>query len=200
MDVDDWNLKNLFEQGRPVSAPADYVTIRPIELTDAESICEAIVETEVDLSRWWSPNAVARATLQDERERITERIRSRSTGTAFSFVVIDLRDGCLLGRCGINHIAQEPAFANVGYWIRTSRRGQGIAPAAVRQVARFGFENVGLVRLELVIDVDNAASIRVAEKVGAILEGVLRNRVIGQGMAARPACMYSLVPEDLAKA
>ena len=182
-----------------MSARLDFVTIRPVEFDDAQAICDAIVESKTELSRWWSPNAVDRATPGDERERIAERIQSRSKGTAFAFVVLDLRDGGLLGRCGINHIAQEPGFANVGYWIRTSRRGQGIAPAAVRQVARFGFEQIGLVRLELVIDVDNAASIRVAEKVGAVFEGVLRNRVMGQGGAPRPASMYSLVPEDLAR-
>lgn len=67
----------------------------------------------------------------------------------------------------------------------------------MRQVARFGFEQLGLVRLELVIDVDNAASIRVAEKAGAVFDGVLRNRVVGQGGTPRPARMYSLVPGDL---
>jgi RimJ/RimL family protein N-acetyltransferase len=63
--------------------------------------------------------------------------------------------------------------ANVGYWVRTSRTGQGIATAAVRLVARFGFEDLGLRRLELLIAVHNVASRRVAEKVGATLEGVL---------------------------
>jgi RimJ/RimL family protein N-acetyltransferase len=48
-----------------------------------------------------------------------------------------------------------------------------------------------------VIDVDNTASIRVAEKVGAVFEGVLRNRVGHRG-EPRASRMYSLVPEDLA--
>jgi RimJ/RimL family protein N-acetyltransferase len=134
-------------------------------------------------------------TVESERARIAERIQARAKGTAFAFVVFDLGDGDVLGRCGINFITRGPAFGNVGYWVRTSRRGQGIAPAAVRQLARFGFERVGLVRLELVIDVDNTASIRVAEKAGAVLEGVLRNRVVGQAGEPRQACMYSLIPE-----
>jgi RimJ/RimL family protein N-acetyltransferase len=181
--------------GPPAS---DFVQIRPVELDDAQAICDAILESKAELSRWWTLGAVDPVTPDDERERIASRVQARVAGTAFAFVIFDERDGAVLGRCGINHIARDLAFANVSYWVRTSRHGQGIAPAAVRQVARFGFDELGLNRLELVIDVDNVASIRVAEKVGAAFEGVLRNRVVGNGGAPRPARMYSLVPEDLA--
>jgi ribosomal-protein-serine acetyltransferase len=57
--------------------------------------------------------------------------------------------------------------------VRTRQTGQGIATAAVRLIARFGFEDLGLRRLELLVAVDNMASRRVAEKVGATFEGVL---------------------------
>ncbi len=57
---------------------------------------------------------------------------------------------------------------------RTGQTGQGIATAAVRLIARFGFEDLGLLRLlELLIAADNLASRRVAEKVGATFEGVV---------------------------
>lgn len=174
----------------------DFVAIRPIELDDAQAICDAMAESKEDLGRWWPVADPEREKPERERARIAERIQSRAEGTAFAFVIFDLRNGTILGRCGINFIAKDPGFANLGYWVRTSRRGQGVAPAAVRQLARFGFEQVGLVRLELVIDVDNAASIRVAEKAGAVFEGVLRNRVVGQTGEPRPARMYSLVPEN----
>lgn len=60
----------------------------------------------------------------------------------------------------------------MGYWVRTSQTRRGIATAAVRLIARFGFEDLGLRRLELLIATDNFASRRVAEKVGARLEGI----------------------------
>lgn len=175
----------------------DFVAIRPIELGDAEAICDAMAESKAELGRWWPTGGVELTTAEAERARIAERIESRAKGTAFAFVIFDARNGEFLGRCGINFIARDPGFANLGYWIRTGRRGQSIAPAAVRQVARFGFEQRGLVRLELVIDVENAASIRVAEKAGAVFEGVLRSRVVGPAGEPRPARMYSLVPADL---
>jgi RimJ/RimL family protein N-acetyltransferase len=177
------------------------VKIRPVELLDADALRDALVESKAEMIRWFFlPDAIDQATPTPEaqRERVAAQIRAREARTVFAFVIVDARESTLLGGCNINYIAWQPGFANIGYWVRTSRRGQGIAPDAVRQVARFGFEQLGLKRLELVIDVANAASIRVAEKAGAVLEGVLRNRV-GHSEAPRPARMYSLVPEDLAE-
>jgi RimJ/RimL family protein N-acetyltransferase len=176
------------------------VRIRPVELSDADGLCDALLESKAEMIRWfWHPDAVDHATPTPDaqRERIAAQIRAREARSAFSFSIVDVRDGTILGGCTINVIAWEPGFANVGYWVRTSRNGQGIAPTAVRLLARFGFEELGLHRLELVIDVDNERSIRVAEKAGAVLEGVARNRVTGHSGALRPARMYSLVPEDL---
>ncbi|MBY0398827.1 GNAT family N-acetyltransferase [Myxococcota bacterium] len=175
------------------------MAIRPVELSDAEGLCDALVESREALIRWFfTPDSVDEATptREQERARIASQIRARETRTAFSFVVVDVRDRAILGGCTINYIAWQPGFANVGYWVRTSRHGQGIAPEAVRQLARFGLEQLGLHRLELVIDVDNRASIRVAEKAGAVFEGILRNRV-GHNQGPRPARMYSIVSGDL---
>jgi len=51
------------------------------------------------------------------------------------------------------------------------------------------------VRVEIVVDVDNTASQRVAVKVKASREGVARNRIV-TGERISSAVMYSLVPED----
>jgi ribosomal-protein-serine acetyltransferase len=52
--------------------------------------------------------------------------------------------------------------------------------------------------MEIVIEPENLASLRVAEKAGAISEGYLRSRLFMRG-ESRDAVMFSLVPEDLAK-
>ncbi len=71
-----------------------------------------------------------------------------------------------------------------------------MATVAARLLAQFGFGELKLSRLELVIDVDNQASQRVAEKLGAFREGVLRQRLFVHNQA-RDAVMYSLIPRDL---
>jgi ribosomal-protein-serine acetyltransferase len=73
-----------------------------------------------------------------------------------------------------------------------------VAAKAALLVARLGFEDLELHRVEIVIAVENERSQRVAEKTGAQREGVLRNRL---SIAARrhDAVMFSLVAADLKK-
>lgn len=93
----------------------------------------------------------------------------------------------------LNHIQRQAGFCNLGYWVRQSREGQGAASSVVRELARFGFEQLRLNRIEIVVAVGNEASLRVARKCGAVEEGVLRNRVV-MGGQPMPAHMLSLIP------
>jgi len=86
-------------------------------------------------------------------------------------------------------------MANMAYWVRASRAGEGIATIAANLVARYSFEKLGLHRIEIVVSKENAASLRIAEKLGAVREGLLRNRLQVQGSPC-DAYMHSLIPKD----
>lgn len=75
--------------------------------------------------------------------------------------------GQLLGGAGINQLSPHHRYGNIGYWVRQSRQGQGIAQQAVALLREFGFERLGLFRLEIVMGVDNTASEAVAIAAGA---------------------------------
>lgn len=100
--------------------------------------------------------------------------------------------GEYLGAGGINQFNRVHNFANLGYWVRQSRQGQGVATEVADLIARFGFETLGLSRIEIVVAVDNLPSRRVAEKLGATFEGIARRRILLRG-ASIDAAMYSLV-------
>ncbi|MGC4090987.1 MAG: GNAT family protein [Polyangiaceae bacterium] len=69
---------------------------------------------------------------------------------------------------------------------------KGLAPLAVRQLIEWTFSHTVLNRLEIVVAVGNTRSLRVAEKVGAQREALLRQRLFLQG---RPtdAQMFALL-------
>jgi RimJ/RimL family protein N-acetyltransferase len=131
-------------------------------------------------------------TLEESVEFVGAREAAWEKGEDFAFALVDESSGAYLGGAGINQVQRQHAFANLGYWVRRSHWGKGIAVAAVREVARFAFEQLHLVRLEIVIALGNTKSVRVAEKAGAVHEGVLRNRlqIAGNFMDAH---MFSLV-------
>ena len=112
-----------------------------------------------------------------------------------AFLIID-DDGTVAGSAGLNQLDESGHQANLGYWLRTDRTGRGLATRAARRVARWGFEDLGLHRIEVSMVVDNEPSRRVAERVGARFEGRLRERVPHQGRY-HDLWLYGLLATDL---
>lgn len=170
------------------------VLLRPFRLEDAQETFNAVRESLTDLKPWmsWAYDGYS---LSDTREFIRLTRARWQEGTLFAFAISDASSGQVLGGCSLSHLHPVYHLCNLGYWVRSSRRGSGIAVRAARMAAQYAFEKAGLVRVEIVIAPENEASLRVAEKVGAHYEGVLRNRMV-VGPAVYDAVMYSLIPQD----
>lgn len=172
------------------------VLLRPFLPADAADIHAAVQESGDELSLWM-PDLNARMAVDDMRSWIDLTHNWLEEGTAYNFAVVDAKGGQFLGGCGLTQITRRHLFANLYYWVRSSRTGNGVATALVPLLARFGFDNVGLHRIEIVVAVGNDASVRVAEKAGAVYEGTLRNRIHMHGRVY-DARLFSLIPADLA--
>ncbi|HEX6269089.1 MAG TPA: GNAT family protein [Anaerolineales bacterium] len=170
----------------------DEIILRPFHFEDAKQLYQAVHESFKELSPWmsWATEAYTEATA---REYITITRARWEDRTLFAFAIT--RAGEILGGCTLSSIHPVYQYCNLGYWVRRSRHGQGIAGRAAKLAARFAFEKMGLVRVEIVISVGNQASVRVAEKIGAHYEGVLLNRMV-VGKSVYDAHMYSLIPSD----
>ena len=170
------------------------ISLRPFQMSDSEELTEAVRESIPELTPWmsWCHDDYSET---DTRNWIKSLPSGWAEGIKFTFAITDIQAGKLLGRCGLNHINPTYRFANLGYWVRTSRTGEGIASRAVRLIAGFAFEQVKLVRVEIVVAVGNYPSLRVAGKVGARREGILRNRML-VGENIYDGVMHSLIPQD----
>ena len=87
-------------------------------------------------------------------------------------------------------------MANLGHWVRSSRVKHGVATKAAVLLAQFGLRQLELNRIEILVAIENGASQRVAEKVRAKREGILRHRLLLHG-DPHDAVMFSLIPTDL---
>jgi RimJ/RimL family protein N-acetyltransferase len=111
--------------------------------------------------------------------------------------ILGLRtSGEYVGAAGLNQFNHVHNFANLGYWVRESRQGRGIALEAVSLVSEFGFRVLGLTRIEIVVAEANLPRRRVAEKAGAHFEGIARKRILLRDQAI-DAAMYSLVADTV---
>ena len=171
-----------------------YVTLRPFQFDDASALHEAVSESLAELKPWmsWAHDGYSRS---DSMTYITMARAEWGESAMFSFAVTDSKTGMLLGACSISHIHPVYFYCNLGYWIRSSQRGHGFAGRAARLAAQFAFTTLSLARVEVVVAVGNMTSLRVAEKIGAQREGILRNRII-VGKEVYDAVMFSFIPKD----
>jgi RimJ/RimL family protein N-acetyltransferase len=175
------------------SGPMDEdLLLRPFRLEDSTQLYCAVHESLKELNPWmsWANEGYTELTA---REYIAIARARWDEHTFFAFAIT--RADEILGACTLSSIHPIYHFCNLGYWVRTSCHGQGIAGRAAKLAVRFAFESIGLIRVEIVIAVENQASIRVAEKIGAHAEGILLNRMV-VGKSIYHARMYSLVPSD----
>jgi RimJ/RimL family protein N-acetyltransferase len=173
---------------------SDKILLSKYTREDLDERLNAIRESSVEISPWLKVEHPDFG-VDDNNAWFTETEQAWKAGRAYRFAVVERDSGNYSGECIVNHINRLHKFANITYWIRTSQTGKGLATSAVRLVARFGFEQLDLHRLEIFVSPRNLASQRVAENAGARREGVLRNRIFHDG--PEDALMYSLIPEDL---
>jgi ribosomal-protein-serine acetyltransferase len=166
------------------------VRIRPYRLDDASVVLEAARESFADLQPWM-PWCHAAYSIHDSRSWLEAQVPAFEQGTTFEFAIVSA-DGGYLGGCGLNQIDRINKRANLGYWVRSSATRRGVATEAVRLFRDWAFQNTDLIRLELVIAVGNVASQHVAEKSGAIREGILRSRLLLYGVP-HDAMIFSFV-------
>jgi RimJ/RimL family protein N-acetyltransferase len=170
--------------------------LRPLEHADRDPMYEAVRESIAEISPWlpWCHTGYS----PSETEAFIEScITAWAQQLHFPFGVFDAQSGRCLGGLGVRPLDRTNRICTIGYWVRTSETGKGIAPRAVRIAARFAFESLQFMRIEIVARVENRGSRRVAEKAGARFEVIARNRIAQHGQAY-DAALYSLIPADLA--
>lgn len=168
--------------------------LREPKRSDLEPLHEAIVETLQELVLWL-PWARTGHTRSDTRRYLRGARLARSQRSALEFVIESALDSTLLGITSLHRIDWLRHSAGLGYWIRRSAWGKGFATEAARALSAYGFQVLGLHRIEAHVALDNPASQRVVEKAGFTREGVAReNELIDSRYVDH--IQYSLLEHD----
>ena len=87
----------------------------------------------------------------------------------------------VIGMVGFNYWDRIDHRASIGFDLRQDQWRKGIMSEAVQEVIRFGFENMGLNRIEADASIYNVGSMTLLQKVGFIQEGVQREQYYEDG-------------------
>jgi RimJ/RimL family protein N-acetyltransferase len=115
-------------------------------------------------------------------------------GTCAGFAALD-EQGRFLGIGVAPEIDAESGELELGYIVAAGARGRGVAGEILRQLTAWALGELAAQRIYLIVDVENAASRRVAERCGYVREGVMRSLYIKPGVR-RDAELWSRLPGD----
>ena len=157
---------NILETGR--------LTLRRLALDDLDSLYALYTDPEIvrfipDASR----------TYEETRKELEWHMHGWPERPELGlWATIHKETGAFIGRCGLlPWTIDGQAEVEVAYLISRAYQGQGLATEAAEAILDYGFEALGLSRLVCLIDAENLASIRVAEKIGMAFEKEGRDEI-----------------------
>jgi ribosomal-protein-serine acetyltransferase len=180
----------LIDVPMPILTPR--LRLEPVRAGNGAVALEALQETEVDLGLWseWIhlPNALtlsARETWQREQEaKFIQR-------DVLFMQAFERASGRLVAGTGFHDIDWNIPKFGIGYWVRTSAKGQGYATELTTGLLHYAFRQLNALRVEIYHADGNEASRRVIEKTGFKPEGRLRNSILLPDGRVVDELMYS---------
>jgi RimJ/RimL family protein N-acetyltransferase len=165
----------------------ERLELEPVEARHAQGLWEGAVDSRRALLPWmpW-----ARETSLEANQSFTAgEVEEWRAGRRFTFAMVSRERRRTLGVIGL--VPDQPGTAELHYWIRTDHSGRGLATEAGRAVLGWARSRLGLQRVTLWAGRDNAASRRVAVKLGFVHLGPLDWRPEG-GLGTFEAERYEL--------
>lgn len=169
----------------------ERLRLRPYRDADAEAMFALYSDPRV--MRFWSfPPWTERSQAEQYLARAWAQME---VGEIFPWAIADRDSNTLIGALTFFSLHREQKRLEIGYSLSPDWQGRGLAAEALRCAITFGFDTVGLVRIEADIDPRNLASGKLLERLGFVREGLLRKRWRVNGEVCDTA-FYGLLPED----
>ncbi|MEU6589047.1 GNAT family N-acetyltransferase [Streptomyces sp. NPDC046881] len=186
-----------------ISISTERLVLRPLDEDDVPALADMMNDEQVVA---WTP-VVHPYTEADAREWITRLApEERTAGRGIVLAVTEFLTQRLVGIVHLRKTDWRVRSSELAYVVAPWARGEGYASEAALATAQWLFHDRKFERLELRTAADNTASQQVAQKIGCISEGVLRNAWIARTRTEdgtwtevrTDVIVWSLLPEDLA--
>jgi ribosomal-protein-alanine N-acetyltransferase len=177
----------------------DGIILRAPEMDHYDEWAALRARSRSFLEPWepvWAADELTRGSFRARMRRYARDVRSDNS---YPFFIFRRSDGALVGGLTLGQVRRGVSqTAALGYWMGQPYAGQGLMTEAVRTVAPLAFGTLGLHRIEAACLPENAASIRLLEKVGFRREGEARAYLCIAG-TWRDHVLFALLASDLAR-
>ena len=185
-----------------ISISTDRLVLRPFDEDDIQAFTEMMNDEQVMA---WT-DVPQPFTEREARTWITEYAPTeRTSGRGLDLAVTEFLTQRLVGVIQLTSTDWHVRATELSYVVAPWARGEGYASEAALATAQWLFREQKFERIELRTAADNTASQQVAQKIGCISEGVLRNACIARTRTAEDGwteirtdfIVWSLLPEDI---
>ncbi|GHF16622.1 GNAT family N-acetyltransferase [Streptomyces fumanus] len=185
-----------------ISISTERLVLRPLDEDDVPALAAMMNDEQVGA---WTD--VPQPFTEDAaRAWITQHAPAdRAAGRGLDLAVTEFLTQRLVGVVRLTRTNWHVRSTELSYIVAPWARGEGYASEAALATAQWLFGDQKFERIELRTAADNTASQQVAQKIGCISEGVLRNACIAHVRAddgtwtdvRTDFIVWSLLPEDL---
>ena len=179
----------------PYRIVTERLIVRCWEPRDAP-LLKAAIDASLDHLRPWMPWAADEPQTLEEKVELLRGFRGRfDLREDFVYGIFDAGEAEVVGGTGLHKRVGDAAF-EIGYWIRASRAGEGLATEAAAALTRVAFDVCRVDRVEIRTDPANERSRRIPRKLGYMEEATLRRRL--HHPAPRDVVVYAVFGDDFA--
>ena len=175
-----------------VTLAGRHASLVPLSQAHCADLIEAVKDGE--LWRLWytfvpTPDAMA--------AQIDERLAKRAAGSMLPFAVIDAATGRAVGMTTFMNIDAANRRVEIGgTWYRKAVQRTPLNTECKLMLLRHAFEDLDCITVEFRTHFLNHQSRRAIERLGAKLDGVLRNHLRMPNGTLRDTCVYSILPSE----
>jgi len=169
----------------------DYVSIAPLKYEHEDALIEAVKDGE--LWKLWYARVPAPEGMRVEIER---RLKLAEEGKMMPFTVFD-RTGNVVGMTSYQLLDRLNRRVEIGYtWYATRVQKTPLNTEAKLLLLTHAFEVLDCIAVGFTTSTFNEPSRKAIERLGAKLDGILRNHSILAGGIIRDTCYYSILNSE----
>ena len=173
----------------PVILTGEHATLAPLSLEHGDNLIDAVNDGEL-WSLWYTMIPVP----EKMRAEIERRLDLLSRGSSLPFAVIDNVTGSAVGMTNFLNIDATNRRVEIGgTWYRKSLQRTAINTECKLMLLTHAFETLGCIAVEFRTSFFNRQSRAGIERLGAKLDGVLRNHLVMANRTLRDTCVYSII-------
>jgi N-acetyltransferase len=176
----------------PVVLTGPSVRLEPLSPVHQSDLIEAVRDGE--LWRLWYTSIPAPETMQQE---IARRCGLQAAGAMLPFAVVDSATGKAVGMTTYMNVDAANKRVEIGStWYRRAVQRSSLNTQCKLLLLTHAFETLSCIAVEFRTHFFNHQSRRGIERLGAKLDGILRNHQVASDGTLRDTCVYSIIASE----